>query len=126
MRSLKAVPGLPDLLLAQYGKSKRFGQRASCVYHAMFYAKASKSALALGVAATSDKSKVVRYRAAMLLAIAQSASALPALTAMKAKFSDTAADADAAIRAIEGHNPNWFVDRDRTGLITLNVANVDG
>lgn len=119
VEQLRALPNLPDVLLDHYTRSTRFGARAACVYHSVRYARTSKSAFELGLLAVRDKSKVVRYRAALLLAVAQHPAAIPALEAMKTKWSVSAPDAEAAIAALHSGNPNRFADRENTGLVTL-------
>jgi hypothetical protein len=57
----------------------------------------------------------------MLLAVAQNPVAIPALEAMKKKYSDSSSDADAAIAAIQSGNPNRYVDRENSGLVTLRI-----
>ena len=120
VKLLQAHANLPELLLNWYGQSRKFGARASCVYHSLRYAKDNQSAFNLGVIATGDKSKVVRYRAAMLLAIAQNPAAIPSLETL-GENEQSRSDAQAAINAIRLRNPNLFVDRDGTGRVTLNV-----
>ena len=111
---------LPGMLLKKYHASNNYGERASCVYHAIKYAKNNKEAFQLGLEAIKDKSKKVRYRACMLLAISQNNAAIPNL---KKLLSDTDSneDAKAAIDAIQNKNHNYFVDRDHSGKVTLNV-----
>lgn len=121
IEQLRALPNLPDMLLKHYSQSKSFSARAACVYHSVRYAKTSKSALELGLRAVLDRSKIVRYRAAMLLVVAQSPVAIPALEAMKEKWKASASDAEAAIAALNSGNPNRFVDRENTGLVTLRI-----
>jgi hypothetical protein len=56
----------------------------------------------------------------MLLACAQDRRALPALRAQaEHKDEQTRQDVFAAIDAIESSNHNYFVDRDHSGMITL-------
>ena len=127
VRELRSLPNLPYHLLRWYKNSKGFGARSACVYHAARYASSSMEARELGVLALQDKSKVVRYRAALLLAVAQDRSAIPQLEAMAARHTSnsSAADASAAIRAIMNGDPNMFVDRDGSGMITLRIEQSD-
>lgn len=111
----------PELLLEQYKRSSRLGQRASCVYHATKYAKANAAAYQLGLEALRDKSKVVRYRACLLLAVAQNREAIPSLKAL-ATSTRSREDALAAIDALEHRNQHYFVDREHSGKVTLNVS----
>jgi hypothetical protein len=118
---LRTLDHLPELLLAKYQRSKHFGARAACVYHCLRHASKNESAFKLGLAATEDRSKVVRNRAAMLLAVAQNAAAIPALESMKTRYKESAADAEAAIKAIKNRDPNLYVDRKNSGMVTLNI-----
>jgi hypothetical protein len=121
VKSLHGHPNLPELLLNWYSRSPRLGARASCVYHCLRYAQSNESAFKLGVIATKDRSKVVRYRAAMLLAVAQNPAAIPSLEALS-QNDQSRSDAQAAINAIRLRNPNLFVDRAGTGRATLCVS----
>lgn len=111
---------LPKLLLNKYRNSKKWGERASCVYHAIKYAQKNSDALQLGIEATKDKSKKVRYRACMLLACSQINEAIPALESLLTK-PESKEDAEAAIDAINCKNQNYFIDRDHSGKVTLNA-----
>jgi hypothetical protein len=111
----------PVLLLEKYKRSGKLGQRASCVYHATKFARASTAAYQLGLEALRDRSKVVRYRACLLLSVAQRPEAIPSLKALVA--SDLSReDALAAIDALEHRNQHYFVDREHSGKLTLNVS----
>lgn len=110
----------PEILLQKYRSSKKWGERASCVYHSIKYAKESDSSFQLGIEATRDKSKNVRYRACMLLAIAQKDEAVVFLESLL-NNTDSADDAAAAIDAIKNKNHHFFADRDHSGMVTLNV-----
>jgi hypothetical protein len=110
----------PKLLLAKYRKSKKWGERLSCVYHASKYAHASQDAYELAIEALRDKSKKVRYQACLLLALAQKPTALKPLEALL-NNQDSSEDAKAAIDAITLKNHNFFADRDHSGMVSLNV-----
>ena len=125
VESLQATGMLPALLLSKYHRSRAWQQRASCVYHAVKYSRESQDAFELGVNALKDKSKVVRYRATMLLAVSQRRDATPHLRKLEALGNVSAPDAKAAIQAIEASDPNLFVDRDGSGMVTLHVHGVD-
>lgn len=114
---------LPKLLLEKYASSKRWQVRSSCVYHAIRYARSSKESVQLGREALFDKSKVVRYRACMLLAYALEESTMVNLKEAldTAKDPETIADIQAAIDAVKNHNSDYFVDRKHTGKIKLRV-----
>lgn len=113
---------LPDRLLELYRKSKKWQARSACVYHSAKFATTSPSAVELAIQALTDKSQVVRYRACLLLACTQDRALLPTLHDMRDGVAEmTKADLDAAIDAIESQNRNYFVDREHSGLMTLNV-----
>lgn len=105
-----------QLLLSHFKASPKWQSRASCVYHAMRYAENDESAFLIGVLATQDRSKVVRFRAAMLLA--QRETGIAPLRIMQSNYMDSAPDAAAAISAIEKKDKNLFVDRDGSGMST--------
>ncbi|OAI18171.1 MULTISPECIES: hypothetical protein [Methylomonas] len=112
---------LPTLLLKKYQTSRKWQARCSCVFHSIRFARVVDEAVQLGVQALSDKSKVVRYRACMLLACSLNANALSALKELEANATDTEtrANAHAAIDAIEHQNSNYFVDRTHSGKVKL-------
>lgn len=118
LRRRKDVCGL---LLSHFRVSSKWQVRASCVYHATRYAERDESAFLLGVLATRDRSQAVRYRAAMLLAVAQRDTGIEPLRVMQSLYKKSAHDAAAAICAIEGKNRNLFVDRDGSGMTALVV-----
>ena len=118
---LRARADVCKLLLSHFRASSKWQVRASCVYHATRYAGSDENAFLLGVLATRDRSEVVRYRAAMLLAVAQRDSGIEPLRVMQSHYRKSAPDAAAAISAIEGRNRNLFVDRDGSGMTTLVV-----
>jgi hypothetical protein len=117
---LAAGVNLPTLLHKKYKESKKWGERASCVYHSIKYAKNDEDAFQLGIEALNDKSKVVRYRACMLLSVAQNTKAIPYLEKLLTNEAYKP-DALAAIDAIKHRNQNYFVDREHSGMVTLNV-----
>lgn len=119
---IKLGVSLPPLLLEKYRSSKKWQTRCSCVYHAIRYSRDDENTFQLGIEALSDKSKVVRYRACMLLACSLKKDALSALRELASRSSDreTQANAHAAIDAIENQNTNYFVDRDHSGKVRLN------
>jgi len=113
---------LPIYLLQQFRSAKKWARRSSLVYHAIRYAKQSEEAIELGFLAIKDKSKIVRYRGCMLLACSQRKDVLPKLRCMLTSVSsDSEADLLAALDAIESQNQNYFVDRDHSGQIVLNI-----
>lgn len=110
----------PKILRAAFHASQTWKVRSACVYHAIRYARESEDAVALGLAAITDKAKGVRYRGAMLLAYSQRQDTLPALRAAHQAFATAAGagDLEAAIDAIESQNHHYFLDRGHTGTTT--------
>jgi hypothetical protein len=106
------VPWLADF----FPRARRWQQRVALVFHSIRYARTSEAAVQLGLAALSDKSYMVRYRACGLLAYSLRRDALPALQKL-ATHSDarTVEDARAAIDAITRKNHHYFVDRTHSG-----------
>lgn len=115
---------LPNLLLEKYSKERLKGPREFCVTVAMRYARENSAAVTLGIRALSDRSGDVVYAACMLLAYSLRLDAVPALRklAENAKDKAIAEDALAAIDAIENQNHHYFVDREHSGKIKLNVV----
>jgi hypothetical protein len=113
----------PRLLLKKFRSAKAWQQRASCVFHATKYARESDDALTLGREAVRDKSKVVRYRGSLLLAYSLRKDVLPDLEGALRTWSGRPGEEDirAAIDAIENQNHNYFIDRDHTGSMFLNI-----
>jgi hypothetical protein len=120
---LREREDFPHLLLEKFRSSRAWKARSSCVYHAVRYARGDADALTIGKEALADKSKVVRYRACMLLAYSQRAEALPVLREALEATEDVEGRADllAAIDAIESGNHNFFVDREHSGKATLEI-----
>ncbi len=113
---------LPRYLLERYRSERKANARSSCVYHAIRYARDSQDAVNLGLEAVRDRSGIVRYRACMLLAYALRKDAVPPLRSALNEVPETSrADVLAAIDAIESGNHHYFVDRDHSGLVTLNI-----
>ena len=105
-----------DHLAAFYPKAKTWQGRASLVFHSIRYARQSEAAFQLGLAALTDKSTVVRYRACGLCAYSLRRDALQGLRLLVShKDTRTAEDAAAAIDAIEHQNHHLFVDRTHSG-----------
>ncbi|WP_147455596.1 hypothetical protein [Solilutibacter pythonis] len=124
IKKLRALgEGLPALLLEKYRNSKKKGQRASCVYNSIRYARYSQVAVDLGIEALIDKSYPVRYRACMLLAYSLNLNSLSALRIVfdKTSHQQTKGDLLAAIDAIKNNNSNYFLDRDHSGNVILRV-----
>lgn len=114
-------PGLPKRLHERFRSARGWRARSSCVYHAMRYAKESEDAVALGLNAIRDRSKVVRYRGAMLLAYSQRPDVVPHLRSALHAVSEGADDIAAAIDAIEHRNHDFFVDREHSGKVKLSI-----
>jgi len=103
-----------------YGGTPGWRGRVRQVFYAMRHAKTSESAFRLGLAATRDRSTLVRYRACMLLALAGREEAIPALRELIwHRDQHTRDDAAATIAAIERGDPHRFVDRDGTGRVRI-------
>lgn len=114
---------LPKLLLEKYRAAKKWGERSSCVYHSIRYARCSSAAIKLGIEALSDRSRIVRYRACMLLACSLDKAVLPDLINKVGAIKDdeTLRDLRAAIDAIENENSDYFVDREHSGKVHLKI-----
>lgn len=125
VNELKALDNMFPFYLAQkYKHSKSWKHRAASVYHAIKYARISDAAFTLGIDAVFDKSKVVRYRACMLLAYAQKNEAIQFLEKVYKQFKDSEEDALAAIDAIRCQNQHYFLDRNHSGKIKMNIPEV--
>jgi len=113
----------PSYLLPRYRAARRAGERSSCVYHSIRYARESADAVELGRLAIQDRSKVVRHEGCLLLAYSLRKDVVPDLkAALEMADGETHADLAAAIDAIEHQNHNYFVDREHSGKITLNIG----
>jgi len=123
-RELRGALGdrVASILLETYRDSRIWRQRAWCVYLSIPYARSNRDAFTLGIEALADNSRIVRYRACMLLAYSLNDDALPFLKALLAhKDTNTAEHAKAAVDAIVHKNHNYFVDRDHSGRLTLSI-----
>jgi hypothetical protein len=96
---------IPDLMMKRYKFSRRWADRASCVYHCIKYAKTNGDAYQVGIIALQDKSKTVRHQACLLLSAAQKKEAIEHLEEL---ISDEASrdDAVAAIDVLLNLNNN--------------------
>ena len=109
--------------LEVYPGMRHWMGRTGLVYTAMKFAMVDPDARRLGVMALGDRSKHVRYRAAMLLAVSGAPDTLPALeAALDHPSRETREDAAAAIAAIREGNPDLFLDRRRTGRVHLQIG----
>lgn len=114
LRPLGAV--VVPYLAEAFARARRWQGRAALLYHVIPHARTTESAFQLGLMALEDRSHVVRHRACMVLAYALDPRAIPALR-LAAAHADarTAADAGAALDAIEHRNHHLFVDRSHSG-----------
>jgi hypothetical protein len=122
LRGLLGVD-LPSRLLVRFRGARSWKVRCAYVYHATRYARENDDAVTIGREGLRDRSKVVRYRASMLLAYAQRTDALPALRDAVDALPEGSSRDDllAAIDAIESGNHHYFVDRDHSGRMTLKI-----
>jgi len=89
---------------------------------AIRFARTSAAGKELGFMGLADKSKRVRQTACALAAFSLDRAFLPTLEALRsAPDSEVAADAIAAIDAIQNQNHHLFMDRQHTGSVTWNV-----
>ncbi len=125
VRRLRELFGddLPSVLLDSYRSQTQWRRRNSYLYHAIGYARRNDDAVSLGKLAVGDRSKMVRYRACMLLAYSLRQDLLPFLEEQLAKTKDeeTREDLIAAMDAIVEQNHNYFADRDHSGMVKLIV-----
>jgi len=113
---------LPSLLLKKYRVARKAGERASCVYHATRYARTNADAVQLGREALKDGAHPVRYRACLLLAYSQDRAVLEELRAALPRTPESSRkDIAAAIDAIESRDHHYFVDRNHSGKVKLNI-----
>lgn len=101
-------------LLEAYPRTLLWQGRASLGYHATRFARTSNAAFELGLAALTDRSFMVRYRACGLLAYSLRADAqAPLEKAAEHEDERTQEDATGALLAIGERNHHLF--RDKTG-----------
>jgi len=67
---------IPGLMMKKYRISRRWADRASCVYHCIKYARTHEDAYQVGITALQDKSRAVRHKACLLLSAAQKKEAI--------------------------------------------------
>ncbi len=109
------IEAVPHLARA-YPQFRRKEGRLECVFHSIRFARVSENAFQLGLTALNDRATLVRYRACGLLAYSLRLDAIPKLSALISHEDTlTAADARAAIDAIEHQNHHYFVDRNHSG-----------
>ena len=115
--------GVVPYLAEAYRAFRTWQGRASLVYHSVRFARTEEEAYRLGLAATQDRSWVVRHQACTLLAYALRRDAIPALEELiDSQDERTIADARAAIDAIEHQNHHLFLDRQHTGKVFLGIT----
>ena len=115
----RVVPFLAEA----YPQMRKWQGRVSVVFHSMRYVRDHEAAFQLGVAATRDRSTLVRYRACMMLAYSLDKRAVEPLRALLGHADErTVEDAKAALDAIEHQNHHYFIDRTHSGRMTLNFA----
>ena len=96
---------VPQLLLKKYRISRRWSDRASCVYHCIRYVSESEDAYALGIAALDDRSRIARKRACILLSNAQNPRTIEKLQRLLSNPA-SAADAQTAIDTLANLDHN--------------------
>ncbi len=100
--------------------------RTALVYYATRYARIADEAVELGLAATEDRSYMVRYRACGLLAYSLTPEVLPALERMGSDPRPLVAQsAHAACNAIKAQNHHLFADRSLSGRTSWIVNDGD-
>lgn len=114
---------LAHLFLARFNLTKKWSRRAAFLYYSTPYSKNNAHAVQLGEEALNDRSKIVRYRACKLLAWSLSKNSLNKLKEAldNEKDESTCSHIRAAIDAIEAQNSDYFVDRNHSGMVTMNV-----
>jgi len=116
---------VPQYLYKSFHLSKKAKVRAQCIFYSFSYAQmGDQYAVSLGIAGLVDRAKTVRYNACKLLAYAKDKSTLNHLEKAKSNEKDSIilSDIVASMDAIREGNHNWFVDRNRSGLITMEVT----
>ena len=81
-------------------------------------------AIALGLRALLDRSKYVRFVACRLLAFAQDPKTIEHIEAARAVKGDIDGDFAAAIDAIRSQNHHYFVDREHSGHIKMDIVDL--
>ncbi len=106
-----------------YKNARRWPARSACVFYVIRYARNDKTAVKLGRTAIFDKAYGVRYRACMLLAYSLDRDSIPFLIdALEATDElESCNDLLAAIDSIESKNSDFFLDRDHSGRVHMEV-----
>jgi len=115
---------LIQIFLDHFKQTKKWARRAAFLYYSTPYSKHNAYAVRLGEQGLKDKSKIVRYRACKLLAWSLSKKSLNKLQEALDNERDhqTFSHIKAAIDAIASQNSDYFVDRNHSGIITMNVS----
>jgi len=123
VRELRSLgPLFVEYLVKKYAAETHWKSRNSCVYNAIRYSRESRTAVSFGLVALGDRSKVVRHNACLLLAYSLDKTVLPQLRQAREDADlKTIEDITAAIQSIEEQNSNLFVDRKRSGKLTLRI-----
>ena len=108
----------PVLMTRAYKAARSASARSACLFYSIAYAREDPAAVELASLALLDRSRIVRYRALMLLAWSQAVGAHDAVLAFLER-NPSDGDGLAAMDALVNKNPNYFVDRQHTGNITL-------
>lgn len=109
-----------------FPKLRRWRGRQAVIYTAIKFARVSPVARQLGFLGLEDRSKPVRQHACALAAFSLDATFLPALEHLQATDdAATAAEARAAIDAIEGQNHHLFMDRWHSGRVKWHVMGAE-
>ena len=107
--------------LEVYPRLRGFRARAALLHTAFKFALTEPAAVALGLMGLEDKSAFVREKACLLLAVSGRKDTLPALR-NRVALGDPDGHAAAAIAAITEGDRNLYIDRARTGRVTLNIG----
>lgn len=122
IRELKQILGteFAQEALRRFSTEKRWNFRAALIYHCIAFSKFDAHAFQIGLSGIFDRSKAVRFRASMLLAVSQNRGALKKLEEAKKKLPETeSGDLVAAMDAITNKNQHFFLDRDHSGKTFL-------
>ena len=113
---------LPELMLKEYRNASNYLVRVRCVWISTGYCRRNDAAVELGKLALLDKSKVVRYRARVLLACSLKYDAIPDVKQAIERSKDQKERQEllAVLDAIENQNHTYFWDLDHGGKFIVN------
>lgn len=121
---------IPYYFLKVYPTFKKWQGRVLLVFSCIKYARINQSAFELGIKALDDKSTLVRYHGACILAYSLRKEAIPYLEKnLNHSDKETQKDAERAIKAInnqnhhifmEGRSDTWIVNRETDEKIDEN------